>query len=155
MSAAVSLDEGEYTPPESNHEKYGETALVPQAEQAKPLRDSKGRLLPGQTANKFGSRPRRIREFEVMLNKEHRNIPRMQELFNRLRSLAMGEPVVVPFVSAEGEVMLKCELHADARFMQLYLDRLLGPAKAFDDSIDLSDAPDEVLQWLGRYIQQK
>lgn len=117
-------------------------------------RDARGRILKGHTPNP-GGRPKKLREIEKMLNTEHRDVEKMREVFSRLRSLAMGEAVIVPYVNAEGEFALKCELKADARFMQLYLDRLLGPAKAFDDSIDFSTAPAEVLAWLQKYFSGK
>ncbi len=39
-------------------------------------------------------------------------------------------------------------IKADTGFMKLYLNRILGPEKQFDDNIDLSDAPAEVLDYL-------
>ncbi len=148
MSAAA-VEPDDVYPPQSpqNAESAASTAIE--------IRDVRGRFGPGNRPKNPGGRPKKLRELEKLLNTEHRNIPMMREVFNRLRALAMGEPIIVPFVGPDGEVKLECQLKADARFMQLYLDRIMGPAKAFDDSIDLSDAPDEVLQWLGRYIQQK
>jgi len=119
------------------------------------VRDAHGRVMKGSGAvHRGGSRPKRIREFEALLNKEHRNMDKMRELFNRLRALAMGDIVLVPVCTAEGTIEVKAELHADARFMQLYLDRLLGPAKAFEDDFDLSDAPSEVIEYLRVRVQR-
>lgn len=122
-------------------------AVASQTQTSTVRRDAKGRLLPGSVVNP-GGRPKKLREIEKMLNTEHRNLPAMRETFARLRALALGEVILVPAFTAEGIVEVKAELKADSRFMQLYLDRLLGPAKAFDDNMDLSDAPVEVLEYL-------
>lgn len=116
----------------------------------KPLRDERGRLLPGQKSlNPRGGKSKRVRNFEIMLNNEHRNLDKMRELFARLRALAMGEVVLIPHVGTDGELIsLQAKLKADPAFMKLYLDRLLGPAKAFDSDMDFSDAPREVLEYL-------
>lgn len=103
-----------------------------------------------------GGRPKKLRDIEKMLNTEHRDLNKMREVFSRLRSLALGEVIVIPMrkhggalqLDENGDVMMEIKLEADARFMQLYLDRLMGPAKAFDDDMDLSDAPSVVLEYL-------
>lgn len=122
----------------------------------KPKRDAHGRLLKGQTANP-GGRPKRVREFERMLVKEHLNLDSMRALFERLRALAMGEVVIVPVVTASGEMQLTAKLEADPAFMKLYLDRLLGPVKAKDDELPadfFADAPTEVLEFLRVRVQR-
>lgn len=97
-----------------------------------------------------GGRPKALREIQEMLDTEHRNIPKMKETFNRLRELALGESVVVPYVTANGEIQLQAELKADARFMALYLAYVVGPPRAVDadDMPDFTDAPPEVLRYL-------
>jgi len=126
--------------------------IAPQKEQAIAKRGPDGRLLPGTKALNAGGRPKKLREIEYMLNKEHRNLQNMRVIFQRLKALAMGETIIVPYFTEQGEIALKCELKADARFMELYLKRVLGPEKSFDDSIDLSDAPPEVLEYLNRVL---
>ena len=111
-----------------------------------PARDAKGRLLPGQTANP-GGRPKKLREIEAMLDKEHRDPAKMREVFDRLRALAMGEAVTVPVPGGDGETMV--EIQADAHFMKLYLERVMGPVK--DLEVDMSDWPDEVVKWWAEY----
>lgn len=97
---------------------------------------------------RHGGRPKRLREIEQMLNKEHRNLEKMRELFARLRSLAMGEPILIPVMTASGEMTVAAKLEADPAFMKLYLERTLGKAKVFEDDIDFSDAPAEFLEYI-------
>lgn len=108
----------------------------------KILRDPKtGRLLPGSRMNP-GGRSRQMRDIEAMLDNEHRTVENMREVFARLKALALGE--VVTLTAEDGGFSIG--LKADARFMQLYLDRTLGPVKALE--LDMSEAPQEVLSWL-------
>jgi len=98
-----------------------------------------------------GGRPRKLRDLQRMLNQEHRTIENMREVLTRLRALALGEIITVPYLDPDGMTyQLKAELQADARFMQLYLDVVMGPKRGFDDSdsMDLSDAPTEVIEYL-------
>lgn len=90
-----------------------------------------------------GGRRRVIQEIEQMLDAEHRTVENMREVFARLKSLAMGEPVAVEW---EGEV-IRIELRAAPEFMRMYLARLLGPEREIED-IDLSNAPQTVIEWL-------
>jgi hypothetical protein len=97
-----------------------------------------------------GGRPRKLRDIERMLNKEHRNTEKMREVFERLRSLAMGEVITVSHFNADNcTIETSIKLEADARFMQLYLDRVLGKARPVEEeSPDFSDAPLAVLEYL-------
>jgi hypothetical protein len=98
-------------------------------------------------------RPAKIAAFENMLNRNHRNMEAVTALFERLRALALGEVVAVPYVSAAGDVEYKVQLKADPAFMKLYLERILGLPQQYNDDLDLSDAPQEVLAWLRRKVQ--
>ena len=101
-------------------------------------------------------RPKVIGAIQEMLDKEHRNVDNMRAIFNRLRALAMGDVIVVPLTNRNGklefdengEIKWEVKVNADARFMQLYLERLLGPAKHPDDELDFSDAPEAVIEYL-------
>lgn len=95
-----------------------------------------------------GGRPKVLKDIEAMLDAEHRTVENMREVFGRLKALAMGEVVEVPIPGGEGETRI--ELRADSRFMTLYLERTLGPVKDLEP--DLSDAPQEVLQWIGEHL---
>lgn len=95
----------------------------------------------GYTGNP-GGRPKRLREIEAMLDAEHRTVDNMRQVYNRLKFLALGEPVEVLF---KGTVV-NIKLEADPAFMKLYLERVIGPVKELE--VDLSDAPPEVLEYL-------
>lgn len=98
-----------------------------------PPRDAKGRLLPGSGASlNPGGRSKKLRLIEIALDREHRKVANVLDVFKRLRELAMGE--VVEVHGKDGE-LIRCELRADASFMKLYLDRVLGPVRD-DDKID-------------------
>lgn len=99
----------------------------------------------GYTGNP-GGRPRKLREIEAMLDEEHRTVENMRPVFARLKFLALGEPVEVTFRGA----VVRIELKADAAFMSLYLDRVLGPMAR--GQIDLSDAPQEVVDYLAHKL---
>ncbi len=86
-----------------------------------------GKFAPGNRANP-GGKPKALREIEAMLNKEHRNVAKMREVFDTIRMLAL-----------RGE-------KGDSGYAKLYLERILGPVK--DIEIDLSDAPPEVVAFL-------
>lgn len=110
------------------------------------VRAPDGRWKPGAGSPNAGGRPRKLREIETMLDEEHRTVENMRPVFARLKFLALGEPVEVMF---RGSVV-RIELKADAAFMSLYLDRVLGPmAKG---QIDLSDAPQEVVDYLAHKL---
>lgn len=100
--------------------------------------------------NRLGNtRGKRLREMERMLNAEHRNVEKSKELYTRLRALALGEVIVVPYCGPNGDIELKATLTADPAFMKLYLDRVYGPVKPLEDeSLDLSDAPTETIEYL-------
>ena len=66
-----------------------------------------------------------------MLNREHRNVANMTEVFAKLKELAL-----------RGD-------KGDAAYMKLYLERVLGPVKDLDELESLlADAPPEVVTWL-------
>lgn len=114
-------------------------------------RDAKGRLLPGHSGKwRGGGRPKRVREFEKMLSKVHGSPEKMLELMDRLRNLAMGEPELVTVANADGTFEVEAKIKADAAFMKLYLDRLLGPAVANDELPEnfLEGASPEVIEFL-------
>lgn len=110
-------------------------------------RGEAGKWLPGHSPNP-GGKPRKLREIEAMLDEEHRTISNMREVFSRLKALALGEVITVK----DKDGLTDIELDADARFMALYLDRVLGPVK--DLEIDLSDAPMEALSYLREKLRQ-
>lgn len=110
-------------------------------------RSESGKWLPGASPNP-GGKPRKLREIEAMLDQEHRTVENMREVFTRLKALALGE--FVTKVDKEGHT--EVELQADARFMGLYLDRVMGPVK--DLEIDLTDAPAEALEYLREKLRQ-
>lgn len=110
-------------------------------------RASDGKWLPGSSANPSGQ-TKAMAEIQAMLNAEHRTAANMREVFARLKSLALGEIVTV--TDREGNVDL--ELKADARFMQLYLDRTLGPVKELD--VDLTGVSPEALAELRGVLKQ-
>jgi hypothetical protein len=102
---------------------------------------------PGNRANP-GGRPKALRDIEAMLDAEHRTVGNLRDVFARLKALALGEVVEVPVPGGEGET--RVELRADPRFMDLYLNRVLGPVKEL--KIDLADAPDEVVAYLAEKL---
>lgn len=108
-------------------------------------RGAGGKWLPGTSPNPSG-RPKKLRDIEAMLDTEHRTVENMRDVFARLKALALGEVITV--ITKEGSV--KVSLSADARFMQLYLERTLGPVKEL--KVDLTDAPDEVISWLAEHL---
>lgn len=95
-----------------------------------------------------GGKPRKLREIEAMLDAEHRTVANMRDVFARLKALALGE--VAEVTDKDGNVV-GVELKADARFMQLYLERTLGPVREL--KVDLTDAPDEVVAYLAEKLQ--
>lgn len=100
--------------------------MVKGKQQNKPtevMRNERGQLLPGYTANP-GGKPRKLVEIENMLDAEHRTVENMREVFTRLKALAMGEVVEV---RNDKGVVVDVQLRAHPGFMQLYIRRLLGP----------------------------
>lgn len=95
-----------------------------------------------------GGKPRKLREIEAMLDDEHRTVDNMREVFTRLKALAMGE--FVTKIDKDGNVDI--ELEADARFMGLYLDRIMGPVK--DLEVDLTGVSPEALAELQKVLRQ-
>jgi len=89
---------------------------------------------------KEGGRPPKLREIEAMLDGEHRTVVNMREVFTRLKELAM-EDTITAHVDEKGVEHISRRPPLPA-FMELYLNRVLGPVKEL--KIDLSDAPDEV-----------
>lgn len=94
--------------------KSDAAAIVPRAPD--------GKWLPGTSPNPSG-RSRKLREIEEMLDREHRSVEGMQEVFARLKALALGEVITV--IDKDGEVEIS--LRAEPAFMKLYLERTLGP----------------------------
>lgn len=105
-----------------------------------------GKWLPGTSPNP-GGRPAKLRAIEEMIDKNHRNVEVMREVFDRLKALALGEVVEV---FHKGE-LVGLRLQADAAFMKLYLDRVLGPVKEQMDGDEfdelLKGAPQPVVDW--------
>jgi hypothetical protein len=81
-----------------------------------------------------------------MLDEEHRTVENMRVVFARLKFLALGEAVMVMFRGKE----VRIDLKADAAFMSLYLERVIGPVER--GKIDLTDAPDDVVEYLARKL---
>lgn len=71
-----------------------------------------------------GGRPKAWRNFERMLNREHRNMAKSRELMTRLRALAMGETLMMVKTEDGGEMPVL--RGADPSFMKLYLGRVYG-----------------------------
>lgn len=147
MSAGVIVPDEIY-PPQTSEAADNKTLAVTE------VRDVKGRFGAGNRPRNPGGRPKKLREIEKMLNTEFRNVDAMREVFTRLRALAMGEVVLVPVLTDAGTVQVQARIEADARYMQLFLDRTMGPAKAFEDDFDLSDAPSEVIEYLRVRVQR-
>lgn len=117
-------------------------------------RDEKGRLAKGSNLNP-GGRPRALAEIQMMLDIEHRSLPKMREVFSKLRAFALGESVIVPHLTDDGtRLELKAEVQADPRFMALYLAYVVGPPKPVENELPaqlqeiLKDAPPEVMRYL-------
>lgn len=111
----------------------------------KPPEKRKGGFQPGQSGNP-GGKPKKLREMEAMLDAEHRNIENLREVFGKLRAVAMG---VTKDVWYKGEVVGQ-EIEYSAAFMDLYLNRVIGPVKEL--KIDLTDAPEEVVRFLAEQL---
>lgn len=109
-------------------------------------RDEKGRLLPGQSGNP-GGRPRKLVEIEKLLDREHRDVEKMRETFALVRKVAHGvdEPVYY-----QGVVCGYKRVY-DGGWMELYLNRVLGPVKEI--KVDLTDAPDAVVEWFAENLK--
>jgi len=105
-----------------------------------PTRGKDGKFGPGNTAA-TGGVPKWRKEIEKMLNDEHRTPQQMSETFALIRKVAHGvdEPVYY-----KGEVCGEIRKY-DGAWMNLYLERVLGPVRDLD--VDLTDAPEPVLRW--------
>ena len=101
---------------------------------------------PGVSGNP-GGRPKKLVEIEAMLDAEHRTVANMRDVFKRLKALALGELVEV--TDKEGNV-IGVDLRADPRFMDLYLQRVLGPVKEL--KVDMSDWPDEMVAFFAEKV---
>jgi hypothetical protein len=112
----------------------------PEGGSAEEKKRKPGTFAPGQSGNPGGV-PKWRREIEQMLNDEHRTPEQMRETFALIRKVAHGveEPVYY-----KGEVC-GAIMKYDGGWMQMYLDRVLGPVR--DTDIDLSNAPDSVVRW--------
>src|SRR5262245_8800497 len=100
----------------------------------------------GPSLNPSG-RPRKLVEIEAMLDAEHRTVKNMRDVFARLKALALGE--VIEVTDKEGNVV-GVDLRADPRFMELYLNRILGPVKEL--KVDMSDWPDEMVRFFAERV---
>lgn len=68
---------------------------------------------------------RRRRNIERMLKNKHGTVANMEMLFERLRILAMGQPVRMTLEDGTETVYLR----PDPSFMKIYLDRVIGPVR--------------------------
>jgi hypothetical protein len=94
----------------------------------KPTQNSgsvRGRPFPPGVSANPGGKPKKLRAIQEMLDKNHRDVGVMTDVFARLKALAMGE--VIRVVDRDGEVEIK--LSADPAYMRLYLERVLGPVE--------------------------
>lgn len=100
-----------------------------------------GTFQPGQSGNPGGV-PKWRRDIERMLDDEHRTVEQMRETFALIRKVAHGvdEPVYY-----KGEVC-GYKRRYDGGWMDLYLNRVIGPVRA-SEAIDMSNAPEEVVRW--------
>lgn len=76
-----------------------------------------------------------------MLERDHRNPKKMARTFKLIRRVAHGVDEPVYYQGA----ICGYKRKYDAGWMELYLNRVLGPVR---EPIDLSDAPPEVLDYL-------
>jgi len=72
-----------------------------------------------------GDLSKRRRRIERMIKNNHGTVENMEQVFERLRILAMGKPAVIDF----GDGAVEYTIKADAQFMKLYLDRVIGPVR--------------------------
>lgn len=81
-----------------------------------------------------------------MLDAEHRTVEKMRETFKLIRRIAHGvdEPVFYQGVACGYKRVY------DGGWMELYLNRVLGPIKEL--KVDLSDAPPDVLEWIAENL---
>lgn len=81
-----------------------------------------------------------------MLDAEHRTVEQMRETFALIRMVSHGvdEPVYY-----KGEVCGHIRKY-DGGWMELYLNRVLGPIKEL--KVDLTDAPAEVVEWIAENL---
>lgn len=115
---------------------------------------------PNDPRRSKGGRPKAWRNFERMLNKEHRNLAKSRELMTRLRALAMGETLMMVKVGTGDDAHEMPVLRgADPSFMKLYLGRVYGAepnmetervAQAIKDHLDTLMAEAERLEEVER-----
>jgi hypothetical protein len=98
----------------------------------------------GGTSPNPGGRPKKLVEIERMLDDEHRTVENMSRTFDKLRSLAT-EDRVRTVITKKGDA-IEIVTPPDPAFMRLYLERVMGPVRDLEP--DLSDAPDEVINYL-------
>lgn len=113
-----------------------------------PKRKQRGKgrpFLEGVSGNP-GGRPPKLREIEAMLDAEHRPVDKMREVYETLRKVALG---VKREIYWQG-VVVGAEIEYSSSFMDLYLNRVVGPVKEI--KADLSDAPEEVIAWLSEHL---
>src|ERR1043166_4265183 len=106
------------------------------AQETPPERKKRGPgrpFSPGTSGNPGGER-KALRAIQAMLDSEHRDVEKMRETFALIRKVAHGveEPVYY-----KGEIVGHV-LKYDGGWMELYLNRVLGPVK--DLKVDLTDA---------------
>lgn len=100
---------------------------------------------PGQSGNP-GGRRKSLVAVEKMLDDEHRTVEQMRETFALIRKVAHGVDEPVYYKGVVCGYITKY----DGGWMTLYLNRVLGPLKELE--IDLTDAPQEVLQWVNDHL---
>lgn len=106
------------------------TQNEPKAVERRPDGMPKGKpFQKGDPRRSSGGRPKAWRNFERMLNKEHRNLEKSRELMDRLRALAMGETLMMVQV---GETEMPVIRGADPSFMKMYLGRVYGAEPNMD-----------------------
>jgi hypothetical protein len=112
----------------------------------RPKRRGPGKPFPKGVSGNPGGKPKALREIEAMLDAEHRTVENMRAVFGKIREVSMG---VVKDVWHKGAVCGQ-EIEYSAAWMDLYVNRLLGPVKEL--KIDLTDAPDEVVAYLAEKL---
>lgn len=104
--------------------------------------------IKGGSSPNPGGKPKKLVEIEAMLDAEHRTVANMKEVFAQLRAMAT-ENIISRWIDKDGNEHESIK-QPNPAFMQLYLERILGPVKEL--KIDLSDAPDEVVAYLAEKL---
>ena len=91
-----------------------------------------------------GGRPRKLVEIERMLDEEHRTVENVREVFAHLRAMATEN--VVSITEDKDGNKKESVRQPNPAFMQMYLERVLGPVKELE--LDLSNSSDETIRCL-------